>query len=418
MAYRTTSKLLNLYSSQIRKFSDKIKEPKFMGIQNQFTNSLKFINKDSYESIPIYRVLDNDNNVLNPDAKLDNDTLLKMYKNMMKISIMDKVLYESQRQGRISFYMTNYGEEALQTGSAAALNIDDVIYAQYREAGVLMWRGYEYSEFLNQCYGNFDDLAKGKQMPIHYGSKKLNFVTISSPLTTQMPQAVGAAYALKRAKKDACTVCYFGEGAASEGDFHAAFNFAATLDCPIIFICRNNGYAISTPSTEQLRGDGIAARGPAYGINTVRVDGNDILAMHHATKNARKYCISHGKPVLIEAMSYRVGHHSTSDDSTAYRSKDEIDLWLKQSPIIKLRRYIESLDIWNDNDELEYEKITKKNFMKDFSNAENKLKPNWKELFTDVYHNMPNHIKKQMDSMDNHLKEYKEHYPLNEFKST
>lgn len=135
--------------------------------------------------------------------------------------------------------MTNYGEEAAHIGSAAALNNSDIVYAQYREAGVLMWRGYKLQEFVDQCYGNKDDLGKGKQMPVHYGSKKLNFITISSPLSTQMPQAVGSAYAVKG--KNRVVICYYGDGAASEGDAHAAFNFAATLECPIILFCRNNG---------------------------------------------------------------------------------------------------------------------------------------------------------------------------------
>ena len=113
-------------------------------------------------------------------------------------------------------------------------------------------------------------------------------------------------------------------GAASEGDAHAAMNFAATLDCPIIFFCRNNGYAISTPTSQQYRGDGIASRGPGYGMPTIRVDGNDILAIYNATRAARQLCLEQQRPVLIEAMTYRVGHHSTSDDSSAYRSVDEV----------------------------------------------------------------------------------------------
>lgn len=148
---------------------------------------------------------------------------------------MDNILYESQRQGRISFYMTNYGEEACQIGSAAAMDSDDLVFAQYREAGVLLYRGFLLQQFMDQCYGNEDDNGKGKQMPVHYGSKKLNFATISSPLTTQLPQAVGAAYAFKRAKNGKCIITYFGDGAASEGDAHAAFNFATTLNCPILF---------------------------------------------------------------------------------------------------------------------------------------------------------------------------------------
>lgn len=140
-------------------------------------------------------------------------------------------------------------------------------------------------------------------MPIHYGSKPLNFVTISSPLATQIPQAAGAAYALKGQNR--VVVCYFGEGAASEGDAHAAFNFATTLASPVIFFCRNNGYAISTPSAEQYRGDGIAGRGAGYGMNSLRVDGNDALAVYNATRYAKEYALKESKPVLIEALTYR-----------------------------------------------------------------------------------------------------------------
>ncbi|XP_008556945.1 2-oxoisovalerate dehydrogenase subunit alpha, mitochondrial [Microplitis demolitor] len=395
-------------------------EPQFIGIKSKFTNVLKFINSDSYETIPIYRILSSPitNNIHhNSLVELDKEKLLKMYRDMIRISVMDKILYESQRQGRISFYMTNTGEEALQIGSASALSPNDVIYGQYREAGVLMWRGYQFNQFLNQCYGNCNDSGKGKQMPVHYGCKELNFTTISSPLGTQMPQASGAAYALKLTKRNACVVCYFGEGGASEGDAHPALNFAATLDCPIIFICRNNGYAISTPANEQYRGDGIAARGPAYGIQTVRVDGNDILAMHHATKIARDYCIDNGKPVLIEAMTYRLSHHSTSDDSTAYRSTEEINQWIHQSPIVKFREYLKTVGLWDDKKESELHKSTLKEFMAEFTAAEKLSKPHWKELFTDVYHDMPAHIKKQMLTMEDHLKVYGQHYPLKEFQS-
>ncbi|XP_015585050.1 2-oxoisovalerate dehydrogenase subunit alpha, mitochondrial [Cephus cinctus] len=402
--------------TNIKHFSIATGEPEFLGVNTIFTNELKFLNKDSYHPIPIYRIFDGSDKSTLTNVKLDNETLLKMYHNMITLSVMDKILYESQRQGRISFYMTNAGEEALQIGSAAALSLKDMIYAQYREAGVLLWRGYKLSQFMNQCYGNCEDEGKGRQMPVHYGSKALNFVTLSSPLTTQLPQAVGAAYALKRAKSDSCVTVYFGDGAASEGDAHAAFNFAATLDCPIIFMCRNNGYAISTPTHEQYKGDGIAAKGPAYGINTVRVDGNDALAVNHATRIAREFCINEQKPVLIEAMSYRVGHHSTSDDSTAYRSNDEIMQWTKYTPIMKFRHYLEKLGLWNQEKESNLVKSTRKEVLTALEIAEIKLKPHWKDMFTDVYKEIPQHIKKQMEDMETHLEKYHDHYPLSKYK--
>lgn len=200
-------------------------------------------------------------------------------------------------------------------------------------------------------------------MPIHYGTAALHYQTISSPLATQIPQAVGAAYGFKIGKEPRIAICYFGEGAASEGDFHAGLNFAATLQAPVIFFCRNNGYAIrwvgselipcraladydqeadispkecklakaepsfilspslvpssiSTPVKDQFRGDGIVSRAIGYGMHAIRVDGNDLLAVYNATKAAREICLKEQRPVLIEAMTYRIGHHSTSDDST------------------------------------------------------------------------------------------------------
>jgi len=172
--------------------------------------------------------------------------------------------------------------------------------------------------------------------------------------------AVGSAYAYKRTQKGLCVICYFGEGAASEGDAHAAFNFSATLECPIIFFCRNNGYAISTPTHEQYRGDGIAGRGPAYGILSIRVDGNDTLAVYNATKAARDIAVKENRPVLIEAMTYRIGHHSTSDDSSAYRSVDEVRFWdTTDHPISRLRKYMVSKDWWNDENEQAWKQKSK-----------------------------------------------------------
>lgn len=270
---------------------------------------------------------------------------------MTRLREMDNILLNAQRQGRISFYLTCRGEEATYIGSASALEPEDVMLAQYREQGLLMWRGFTLEQFTNQCYGNDLDLGRGRyvsknfhfdaiasnviftqskyclthfiwiqcrQMPIHYGSRALNFHTISSPLGTQLPQAVGVAYKnkldiLKMDKgesnqqntKPSVSIAYFGEGAASANDFHAACNFAATLKAPVIFFCRNNGYAISTSVKDQYAGDGIISRGNGYGMASIRVDGNDVIAVHAATKAAREYALTYMEPVLIEAMTYR-----------------------------------------------------------------------------------------------------------------
>lgn len=393
-------------------------KPQFPGASAEFVDKLDFIQPNVISGIPIYRVMDRQGQIINPseDPHLPQEEVLKLYRSMTLLNTMDRILYESQRQGRISFYMTNYGEEGTHVGSAAALERTDLVFGQYREAGVLMYRDYPLELFMAQCYGNVNDPGKGRQMPVHYGCKERHFVTISSPLATQIPQAVGAAYAAKRANANRIVICYFGEGAASEGDAHAGFNFAATLECPIIFFCRNNGYAISTPTSEQYRGDGIAARGPGYGIMSIRVDGNDVFAVYNATKEARRRAVAENQPFLIEAMTYRIGHHSTSDDSSAYRSVDEVNYWDKQDhPISRLRQYLLNQGWWDEEQEKAWRKQSRKKVMEAFEQAERKLKPNPSFLFSDVYQEMPTQLRRQQESLARHLQTYGEHYPLDHF---
>ncbi|CAB3254354.1 unnamed protein product [Arctia plantaginis] len=419
-ALRTTARSL-FTRTQPESTQNNVKPAEFPGAKAPYVTEMKFLNETSYDPIPIYRVMDNNGAVFESkeEPSIEKDTLIHMYKIMIQLSQMDKILYESQRQGRISFYMTNYGEEGIHVGSAAALSPEDLVFAQYREVGVFLYRGVTVTDIVNQCYGNVEDLGKGRQMPVHYGNKQHNLVTISSPLATQMPQAVGAAYALKRQENnDRCVICYFGDGAASEGDAFSALNFAATLDCPIIFLCRNNGYAISTPTSEQYRGDGIASRGPALGIRTVRVDGTDLLAVYNAVKESREFAVKNNKPVLIEAMSYRVGHHSTSDDSTAYRSIEEIQKWTNdESPIPKFKMYLESKGLWDAELEKSWAKESRDTVLRTMQVAEKKKLPHWKEMLEDVYYEMPSRIQKQMQEMENHLKKYSDKYPLNKFQS-
>ena len=222
--------------------------------------------------------------------------------------------------------MANYGEYAAQLGSIAALKAEDLVYSQYRELGCWVWRGFSLQMCADQCYSNYKEGGKGKQMPVHYSSKKKhNMVCISSPLGTKIPQAAGSGYAFRLNNQDRVAVVFFGDGAASEGDFHAGMNFAATLKSQTLFLCRNNGWAISTPCNDQYAGDGIVARGPGYGMHSIRVDGNDIIAVYSATKKAREIIMEHKVPVLIEFLTYRVGAHSTSDNPDFYRDSKETE---------------------------------------------------------------------------------------------
>lgn len=261
-------------------------------------------------------------------------------------------------------------------------------------------------------------------MPVHYGSRELNIHTISSPLATQIPQAAGAAYALKLQHMQNPTevprravACYFGEGAASEGDFHAALNIAATRNCPTLFICRNNGFAISTPSLEQYRGDGIASRGVGYGIDTIRVDGNDIFAVREVNALARKLALEGDmRPVLIEAMSYRVSHHSTSDDSSKYRENREVESWKRRdNPITRLRKWMENKGLWDEEKEKEAQGSLKKAVLKAFNKAEKEKRPALRNLMTDIYEEVTEEQKAQLGKLKDILERYPNEYDLENF---
>lgn len=310
--------------------------------------------------------------------------------------------------------MQNAGEEATQIGSSAALDKDDTIFSQYREVGTLLWRGFTVQQCADQCFATVDDQSKGRQMPVHYGSKEFNFQTISSPLATQIPQAAGAAYALKLAKKKNIVIVYFGDGAASEGDFHAGMNIAATRECPMIFFVRNNGYAISTPILDQFRGDGIISRAAGYGMKSIRVDGNDLFAVYQATQEARRVALENNCPVLIEAMSYRKGHHSTSDDSTRYRSIDEIKDWESQNdPLRRFRNYLEEKGLWNEEMELKTREEERAAVMHALETSENKPHPPLENLFEDVYFEKLPHIQEQEDELKRHVALHPEQYQKN-----
>ncbi|GMH06704.1 hypothetical protein Nepgr_008544 [Nepenthes gracilis] len=384
----------------------------FPGGKVGITSQMRFISETNDWRVPCYRVLDDDGQPIGEFVEVDEETALKMYTNMVTLQVMDTLFYEAQRQGRISFYVTTIGEEAINIASAAALSMDDIIFPQYREAGVLLWRGFTLQEFANQCFSNEADYGKGRQMPVHYGSRKLNYITIASTVATQLPHAVGAAYSLKMDKKDACVITYFGDGGTSTGDFHAAVNFAAVMETPVIFFCRNNGWAISTPISDQLRSDGVVVRGQGYGIQSIRVDGNDALAIYNAVGAARKMAILEERPILIEAMTYRVGHHTTSDDSTRYRPVAEIEWWRNsRDPITKFRKWIEGNRWWNDEEESQLRISTRNNVLEAIQAAEKLKKPPVAELFTDVYDVLPPNLLEQRKSLMETLKKHPEEYP-------
>ncbi|PON35296.1 Dehydrogenase, E1 component [Trema orientale] len=392
----------------------------FPGGRVTFTSEMRFISESAGKRVSCYRVLDDDGDPImksSVEVQVTKEIATKMYSDMVTLQMMDTMLYEAQRQGRISFYVTTMGEEATNIASAAALSSDDIVLPQYREPGVVLWRGFTMQDFANQCFGNKSDYGKGRQMPIHYGSNKHNYFTVSSPISTQLPQAVGVAYSLKMDKRDACVVTFFGDGGSSEGDCHAGLNFAAVMEAPMIFICRNNGWAIGTPIQEQFRSDGIVVKGQAYGIRSIRVDGNDALAVYSAIRQAREMAITEQRPILVEVLTYRVGHHSTSDDSTKYRASNEIEYWKKErSPLNRFRKWVERNGWWNDTADSELRNSVKKLLLQAIQAAEKTEKPPLAELFTDVYDEPPENLKEQekllRETTGKHPQDYPSEVPI------
>ena len=362
--------------------------------------------------IPSLQILNQDGSVAAgatvPD--LSRDQAKKIYSDMLYTRMLDERMQGAQRQGRLSFYLTCTGEEAAVAGTIAAFQPQDMVMAQYREQVALRYRGFTTAQFMNQLFSNGQDLGKGRQMPVHYGCRELNMMTISSPLATQIPQAAGYAYGQKLKGKDACTLCYFGEGAASEGDFHAGLNMAAVHSSPVVFVVRNNGYAISTPCSEQFVTDGIAPRGLGYGIKTIRVDGNDILAVYAASVEARRIATQEQRPVLIETMSYRLGAHSTSDDPSGYRSKEEEQQWLNKDPIQRMKNWMIGQRWWDEQSDSDLQKSYRTEILAELKLAEQRDKPPLGDLITDVYKTVPAHLLEQFQALETHIAKYPDRY--------
>ncbi len=271
-----------------------------------------------------------------PDG-LSEPRLLGAYRTMALVRALDERCLALQRQGRIGFYAPHAGQEAALIGSALALETDDWVFPAYRELAVALVRGVPLQAIVDQLFGNADDLVKGRQMPNHFSFRDQHFVSASSPIGTQIPQAVGAAMAVRYRQAPAVTITYFGDGATSSNDFHAGMNFAGVFRAPTIFFCQNNGWAISLPRERQTRSATLAAKAEAYGFPGVVVDGNDVRAVHAAVRSARGRAVRGDGPTMIEAQVYRFGPHSTSDDPTRYRPEAQVAAAREHDPVARLK---------------------------------------------------------------------------------
>ncbi len=273
-------------------------------------------------------------------AGLTPGRLVELYELMARQRLLDDLMLTVQRHGRVGFYGAATGQEAAVFGSGAALRPEDWILPALREGGVALMRGYPLGDYIAQCFDNSRDRTKGRQMPCHYGAIEQHYATLSSPIGTQLPHAVGVAWAMKIRKDAAICIGYMGDGCTSENDFHTALDLAARFTLPVVFFCQNNQWAISVPSARQTAAKTLADRAKAYRMPARRVDGNDLLAVYEVTAEAVGRARSGGGPTFIEALTYRMGAHSTSDDPSRYRDESVTEAWKARDPILRLRRFL------------------------------------------------------------------------------
>lgn len=271
----------------------------------------------------------------------DRDLCTRLYRGMLMIRIMDERLLALQRQGRIGFYGEARGQEASVVGSAAATKPQDWLVPALREAGSGIYRGLPLASYVAQIFGNADDVSKGRQMPCHPCDRNTNYVVMSSCVASQLPHAVGIALAMKSAGSHEVCVGYMGDGGTSEPDFHVAINFAGVFNVPVVLICQNNQWAISTPSSIQTAAETIALKGIGYGVEALRADGNDVFAVYEVCKYAIEKARRGDGPTFLELLTYRVSAHSSSDDPSRYRDETVTQVWKDQrDPLNRLRAFM------------------------------------------------------------------------------
>lgn len=329
------------------------------------------------------------------DPRLPIDLLRGIYQGMVRARIIDLRLTKLQRQGRIGFHVGAEGEEAAIVASAAAMRPQDWLFPCYRESGAALYRGLPLQTYIDNMYGNANDVIKGRQMPDHITARNAHFGSVTAPIGTQITQAVGFAWAAKIKKEDLVTGVYFGDGATSSNDFHSGMNFAGVFGAPTVFLLRNNGWAISVPADHQTAARTYADKGVGYGVPAVRCDGNDALAVYAVVQQAVQRAAAGQGPSLVEMITYRAGAHSTSDDPTAYRDKAEVERQLKRDPLRRLRRYLEHQGAWSEQDEKRYEAEVVAELQACIDRAESAPQPSIGSMFEQVFERMPKHLLEQ-----------------------
>jgi 2-oxoisovalerate dehydrogenase E1 component alpha subunit len=351
----------------------------------------------------IIRVLNRNGEAVGPwSGLLSDDELLEGLRHMMTLRTFDARMLIAQRQGKTSFYMQHLGEEAISCAFRKALLPGDMNFPTYRQAGLLIAGGYSMVDMMCQVYSNSRDPLKGRQLPVMYSSKEHGFFTISGNLATQYVQAVGWAMASAIRSDTKIAAAWIGDGSTAESDFHAALVFASTYKAPVILNIVNNQWAISTFQGIARGGAGtFAARGLGFGIPSLRVDGNDYLAVYAVAKWAAERARRNLGPTLVEYVTYRVGAHSTSDDPSAYRPKTESDTWPLGDPVIRLKNHLILRGVWSEERHKQAEAeildivIVAQKEAESYGTLHAGAKPSARDMFEGVYADMPPHLRRQ-----------------------
>lgn len=330
------------------------------------------------------------------DPGLPDEALRGLYERMVRTRAADLKALKLQRQGRLGTYAPSLGHEAVQVGLASAMAKDDWFFPYFRDLGAYLTLGYPLADYYHFWMGH----EAGLRTPAG-----LNIFPIAIPVASQVPQAVGAAMALKYRKLGAAVVATFGDGATSEGDFHEGLNFAGVYRTPNVFVCVNNQFAISVPRSRQTEAPTLAQKAVAYGFPGVQVDGNDVLAVFAAVREALARARGGDGPTLIEAYTYRMGDHTTSDDASRYRSREEVQEWERRDPLARFRVYLGHRGLWDEASEKAIQDSAAAFVERAVAEAEARPAASARDLFAYTYAAMPPDLEAQLAALEASLTE-------------
>ncbi|HJO25990.1 MAG: 3-methyl-2-oxobutanoate dehydrogenase [Planctomycetes bacterium] len=341
------------------------------------------------------QVLDQHGGAVAQLPELAPQRLLELYEHMLRVRCVDRRMLDLQRAGRIGFVGTAKGLEAAIIGSASALEQDDWLWSGLREGGAALMRGLPLAEYLAQMYGNSHDTAKGRQMSNHFQHAPSHYPSWSSVIGTQIPNAVGAAYAARQRGSSEVHAVYFGDGASSSNGFHSGLNFAGIWRVPVVFVLVDNGWAISLSSRDQTAAESYADKGAAYGVPSREVDGNDVLACRMAMEEALGRARSGAGPSLIVLSTYRVSGHSSSDDPSRYRDPAEVAAWEERDPLERMERFLVRANLLAEGaaGDLEQDLLAEIDAVIHEQEAAPPVR--LKTLVEDVYSEVPRHLREQ-----------------------